>query len=331
MIHPDQISVVIQGPYHKDVTDRVIASVRNCLPGAVIIFSTCDADLPGKIPGLDHLIVSPDPGAFLFGQDGVNNINRQIVNVRAGLALVRTPFAMKLRSDFAVSGRDFLNFFDLCPGSEKKYQVFSHKLLSCCYFSRNPREGVPFPFHPSDLTFFGKTDDLMKLFDIPLMTKEQAFWDSAKLPPFQYWPEQYIFINCLRKNHFPCDCGFFDDRRPENVEQTERYFASNFIFLDFSQFNLVPQTGRFSKKIDPESFMSCYTHVEWLRLYRDYVDPQLQVPRQDRERKSINGSLRAYRRKQKTLHCLVNILALPLGSSDLRKRARKKLMALFMK
>ena len=156
MIHFDQISVIIQGPYNGDVTNRVIASVRNCLPGTVVIFSTCDADLPGKIPGCDQVIVSPDPGVFLYGQNGVNNINRQIVNTLAGLTRVRTPFAMKLRSDFAVSGHDFLNFFDSYPESEKKYQVFSHKLLSCCYFSRNPREGVPFPFHPSDLMFFGR-------------------------------------------------------------------------------------------------------------------------------------------------------------------------------
>ncbi len=330
MIHFDQISVIIQGPYNGDVTNRVIASVRNCLPGTVVIFSTCDADLPGKIPGCDQVIVSPDPGVFLYGQNGVNNINRQIVNTLAGLTRVRTPFAMKLRSDFAVSGHDFLNFFDSYPESEKKYQVFSHKLLSCCYFSRNPREGVPFPFHPSDLMFFGKTDDLLKLFDIPLMTKEEAYWDSAKLPPFQYWPEQYVFINCLRKNHFPCDCDFLDDCRPENVEQTERYFASNFIFLDFSQFNLVPQVGGFSMETDPKSFESCYTHVEWLRLYRDYVDPQLQVPMQDQERESISNLLRTYRRKQKTLHCLINILVLPLPG-NLRKHARRKMMTLFMK
>lgn len=82
---------------------------------------------------------------------------------------------------------------------------------------------MPFPFHPSDLAFFGRTEDLLRLYDIPLMTREQAYWNRQDRHQYQYVPEQYLFINCLKRGGFAPECGFYNDCREAGVAQTERF------------------------------------------------------------------------------------------------------------
>jgi hypothetical protein len=65
---------------------------------------------------------------------------------------------------------------------------------------------MPFPFHPSDIAFFGRTEDLLTLFDIPLMTEAEAYWDKKNARFNRYVPEQHIFINCLRKKGKVVQC-----------------------------------------------------------------------------------------------------------------------------
>lgn len=202
---------------------------------------------------------------------------------------MRTPYALKLRSDFLLTGNGFLRYFDAFPAADEAYRAFGHKLLACCYFARNPRSDMPFPFHPSDLAFFGRTEDLLRLYDIPLMTREQAYWNRQDRHQYQYVPEQYLFINCLKRGGFAPECGFYNDCREAGVAQTERFFASDFIFLTFEQFNLRPTKATFDMAVHPNAFRSCYTHIEWRRLYRDYADAAHVVPERDEEREKSSG------------------------------------------
>ena len=83
------------------------------------------------------------------------------------------------------------------------------------------------------------------------------------------------------------DCDFYDDSNPNAIEQTEHYFASNFVFLDFEQFNLNPTKDTFSLQKYPLNFGSCYTHNEWLGLYKKYVDENIKLPQKDEVRELI--------------------------------------------
>ena len=330
MIQADEITTVIQGGYYSEVTEQVIASVRENLPGAKIIYSTCDPEVPETVSTCDQVIVSRDPGGYHY-EDRItekeNNINRQIVNTLAGLREVQTPYTLKIRSDFLLTGNSFLGYYDRYPQVDEQWRVFKHKVLSCCYYARNPRSAIPYPLHPSDLVFFGRTEDLLKLFDIPLMTHEQAYWNMKDIMQYQYVPEQYIFINCLLKGGHPFDCQFYNDCRPVNIEQTERYFASNFIFLDFEQFNVQPTKKSFSMRIHPKAFQSCYTHAEWARLYHDYVDPRQEAPTEDAERKRIEELYRRYRKYR----FLANLCALPFRTKLLRRKIRNNLLEFFLR
>ena len=288
----DQITAVIQGPYDEGVTERVIASVRKNLPGARIIFSTCDQSVPTTLRSCDELVISEDPGTFTYQSRILDqNVNRSIVNTLAGLRKVSSPYTLKIRSDILLMGNTFLKYFDRYQKAEEEYRVFSHKLLACSWFSRKPQSLLrKMPFHPSDLVFFGHTEDLLRLFNIPLMTKKEAYWSENNPPfPWRYSAEQYIWLTCLRENGFRADCDVYNDSTPQNIEQTERYFASNLIFLDYAQFNLRPlKQALIPNKIPPERLVDCYTHVEWIELYHKYVDPSIRIPRVDKTRDGVN-------------------------------------------
>lgn len=326
----NEITVIIQGTIYAQVTDRVIASVRQRLPQAKIILSTCDRTVSEDIKGYDKLIISPDPGCFRYPEclnEHDNNVNRQIVTTLAGLQQVDTIYVLKLRSDFELSGNEFLKYFDIFPQAERDFQVFAHKILACCYFTRNPSSDKPFPFHPSDLVFFGYTKDLLKLFDIPLMSKKQAYWNMEAKHQYQYVPEQYIFINCLRKNGFSADCNFYNDCNQQNIEQTEHYFASNFIFLSFEQFNLLPYKNTFSIAQRPKDFLSCYTYIEWQKLYQKYVDNTLTIVNYDAERTKINQAYKRY----KKFKFIANLIAFFVRDKLKRRSVRNRVIEFFIK
>lgn len=360
------ITVVVQGAVYEGITVRAVESVRRFLPGARVVFATCvpggvpdggaDAGAKGRgaaeagagakgcevsLPcagsretatpdvGADEVVAVPDPGGFAYAErpgEKINNVNRQIANTAAGLKKVRTPYALKLRSDFLLTGNGFLRYFDAFPAADEAYRAFGHKLLACCYFARNPRSDMPFPFHPSDLAFFGRTEDLLRLYDIPLMTREQAYWNRQDRHQYQYVPEQYLFINCLKRGGFAPECGFYNDCREAGVAQTERFFASDFIFLTFEQFNLRPTKATFDMAVHPNAFRSCYTHIEWRRLYRDYADAAHVVPERDEEREKIERLYRRYRKYR----FVSNVCALFFRHKGKRRQVRNAVLEYFL-
>lgn len=324
------ITFIIQGEVFPYINLQ-IAEIKQYFPQSPIIISTCNkVDI--KIIGADKIMISDDPGFFYYSArpgEKVNNVNRQIVTTLAGLKACQTRYAFKLRSDFFITGNSFLDFWGKFPKSDINHQVFEHKILSCCYFARNPNSNMPFPYHPSDLAFFGRTDDLIKLFDIPLMTEKEAFWDTKNSHFInRYVPEQHIFINCLKKCGKEVLCHYYNDVSEQNITDTERYFASNFIFLSFEQFNLKPTKQTFNMKMHPNAFKSCcYTHVEWQKLYQKYVDGKIDVPQRDLEGEKIMK----YYKKYKMYHFLSNLFALPFRNKAKRREIRNKVLEYFLK
>lgn len=321
------ISFIIQGEVFPHINLQ-IAEIKRCFPQSRVIVSTC-TPYTGQIVGADKTILSADPGFFYYSArpgEKVNNVNRQIITTLAGLKACETEYAFKLRSDFLLTGSSFLEYFDKFSATDNKYKLFEHKILSCCYFARNPNSDMPFPFHPSDLAFFGKTLDLLKLFDIPLMTKEEAYWDVANSRFNRYVPEQHLFINCLRKNGFEVKCDFYNDCNEADIEQTERLFASNFIFLTFEQFNLNPTKQTFNMKVHPNAFLSCYTHIDWQYLYKKYVDSSLNVPLIDDERLKIEK----YYKNYKKYRFFSNLCALPFRNKAKRREIRNSILEYFL-
>jgi hypothetical protein len=110
----------------------------------------------------------------------------------------------------------------------------------------------------------------------------------------RYAPEQYLWVNCLRKNGKNVDFEHRADVRPHNIEATERYAVSNFIYLDWRQFNLTPP--KHLRSFAKNDFHDSITHIEWQRLYRQYLDNSLVVPEKDPMRDLLNRKAKYIKR-----------------------------------
>lgn len=321
-------SVVVQGPIDKEHTHNCLNSIRKHAPNAFIILSTWKGS---NVSGLnyDELVLSEDPGFFYYSRSHgakENNVNRQIVSTLAGLKKVTSEYVLKIRTDFLLNGIGFLDYLEKFNLFDENYHVFQEKILSCCYFARNPSSKMSYPFHISDIAFFGKTSDIINLYDIPLMTRYEAYWNTRSDGFTRYVPEQYIFINCLRKNKKEILCHYFNHKSQHNIMETEKYFASNFVFLTFDQFNIIPTKKSFSLKAHPNIFRTCYTHIEWLTLYKKHADPSALIPEVDSEREKIERYYKIY----KKYRLLGSIVAAPFWGKNKRIQIRRNVLEYFL-
>lgn len=131
MIKSKKITVVFQGHIDSsalgsgatDGSDFLynLAQTKAALPKAKIILSTWNSfEFPPEYNtaaklGVDKLILNTDPGGLpniKFGYDTPNNANRQIASTTAGMALVTTKYALKLRTDSFLNGANLLRIYD---------------------------------------------------------------------------------------------------------------------------------------------------------------------------------------------------------------------------
>lgn len=131
MIKSKKITVVYQGYIdpdklgsgNSDGTDFLynLAQTKAALPDAKIILSTWNSfEFPAQYNtaqklGVDSLILNEDPGGLpniRFGFDAPNNANRQITSAAAGMALVDTKYALKLRADSYLTNANLLSIYD---------------------------------------------------------------------------------------------------------------------------------------------------------------------------------------------------------------------------
>ena len=279
-----EISVVVQGAI-SDCTRNTLQSIRKFMPGSKIILSTWEGS---QIDGLsyDILVLNKDPGNTPCYRKSSNvkkdnNVNRQIVSTINGLKKVCTKYSLKIRTDFEVKHTGFIQWFNKFPRRNNVLNVFENKLVS---YSACLKDMI---FHPCDFMFFGLTSDLVNLFDIPLQSHEDAFWfeegTTKKMPyPFisRFAPEQYIWIECLKKKYPEVMKKVKDlaDINDENRYLSIQSFLNNFIGIDCQFFGVEPlKKGLFylNRPIDTTRQLST---SEFMSLYKKEIDNNYVVP-----------------------------------------------------
>lgn len=274
---------MVQGAVDKYVTPLCLASIREHLPGAEIILSTWEGT---NIEGLDYdqVLLNRDPGGYDYWNQEYTikgNTNRQIYSTIQGLRTAKGKYAAKIRTDFVFESAGFISWFNKYPARNDEYSFFESKVICCDNFSRDPRYQHRLSFlrlvlHPSDFFFFGYKDDLIDLFDIPLMTRAEQLWFTNKkdemageLPAFP--PEEYLWVKFLEKNlHdpevLPADS---EEKTPELIKLTEVTFASNLLILGHKEIGLKCGKGALQDKLNRFG-KNCFRHWSWLALYRYY-------------------------------------------------------------
>ncbi len=299
----DEITVVLQGALGGKVVENAVVSVKKYLPGAKIIISTWKGEVVPQGIEVDEIIFNDDPG--MKTRDGrpdgkPNNINRQIVSSLNGLKAAKTKYALKMRTDFLMVGNGFLEKFGKFDKFEENYKVANERIMVCMFGTRKPRaKHFNLPFHVSDFAAFGMYEDLLNLYDIPLVTDEEFEWfkihTEIKPDTFaisRYNAEQSIIVNWLTKNgkHVPCEYSTHVD--DEIARESDHFLVNNFYPMHFSVYGLEPQKDNLKYENNVERYTDYYTQFEWMELYKKYCDNNFELPKEDAERKFINKAIK---------------------------------------
>ena len=212
MISASDLTFVVQGNKRFDIF-ACIEKIRFFFPESKIIFSTwAGTDVSGL--DCDEVVFSIDPGdsgdVFLPNNKGLshlNNLNRQIVSSYNGLKQVKTKYAIKFRPDFILKSNKiwqlYNTFNDFNLDSENAWRLFNHRILMFCPASaKNTRMA----YHICDYIQVGHTEDLLDLWNIPLISKEEAQYciihnvkDENINRAYRFACEQQIWLKNLEK------------------------------------------------------------------------------------------------------------------------------------
>jgi hypothetical protein len=290
VIPDSSVSVVIQGPREHDplhptvdITRACIERVRVVFPDSHIIYSTWEGVATDDLP-IDEAVVCPDPGGFAFVRnDGrmLNNSLRLIRSTQAGLARVRTPYVLKLRSDLFLYDRGFLRYFDRFNEFYAPLRIFNKRILVFSLWTRafhaTPVGPHHRPFHVSDWAHFGTIEDMKLLWGLPEPSEpEFSHWHAQRqtfglnIEPDRSWripPEQLLGGHLaaalgLYAPQYSNDCSF------ESVMASRWLIATNFVVLDQLRWRMVSLKLAFFQPALPfGEYRGLYTFDNWRRDY----------------------------------------------------------------
>lgn len=287
-VNSSEVSVVVQGAINKELTQDCLRRVRRYLPHAEIILSTWQGS---NVEGLeyDKLLLNEDPGGADCSRDGrgINNCNRELVSTFNGIKQAERKYTLKIRTDLLLLNDKILKKRVERYQRTSQYSYLKERIVVCSVYSRYfaMRKGTdirtPILFHPSDWIYFGLTEDLYNLFDIPL-TDEPEFsqWFRNRpqqrngyidAHPFRLWkfsPEAYIWTAFLKKIGV-ADIADKLDIDEEKMKLSRHSLVNNFYMADQCQLGIKLAKYNICQplmtKIDREGL---YTNIHWQREYR---------------------------------------------------------------
>lgn len=295
---PSEITVIIHGPILKEaassapqgMTLAAVQSVKKVLPGAKILISTW-AGSEAESLGANQVVYSVDPGCFPYGnKTRPNNVNRQIVAMSSGLELVKTKWALKLRSDTILTSDSMVRRWGQYGVRNPYLKVFKERIITSALLTYNPRtcfqtgRFTPFLFHVNDMIQFGLTEDMRKLWCIPLMppgdfnyfTEAQLAEKIDKISNRRV-PEDYIWTSVLSAFGYPTNDSWADFQ-PAMIPVSDLSIVNNFHLLDHHEMGFsclkYPDFGSGYHLVGSGYF----SYREWCKLYRAYCDPSVSLP-----------------------------------------------------
>jgi hypothetical protein len=273
-ISTDQISVVIQGAIGgDDLPEQVVESARRHLPGCEVVLSTWEGERELSVP-VDQRIASEDPGApWQIHEEWPANTNRLLRSTVAGLKACTRPYALKLRTDTPLAGNGFLITFQRYPERAAALRFLHDRIVVINFYCWNP-ELRPFGlFSVADTVNFGRTEDLLDVWDRPLDEEPaNSTWfeshprpdpDPAPWAGFRYTPEQLLWLGFVRK-HVEVPFEHFNDVTPTSELLSELSIANNAIIVEREQFGVELPKFAGREPLEPDALIS---HEMWRELY----------------------------------------------------------------
>lgn len=261
-VSPSEISIVINGPTgtfkDRDLALQTLESVQRILPGAEIVFSTWNGSLLVPSDGI-RLIHSSDPGGYLDINERPVNINRQIVAVNAGLAVITKPFVLKIRHDTPLVNANLTNF--PVRVEDSVYRLFNHKISMPNICVRNPKAMMQL-FSICDLVQFGMAEDIKKLWCLPLLIQNEHYSSLAMKTLFKrsngptmqrFVAEQY---NLLYLKHITDQIDAPWTNSVALIDDCMKTWNANFSIIDFEKSGIIFPHRVFNPKYLRDTFVS---------------------------------------------------------------------------
>jgi hypothetical protein len=304
------ISIVVQGAIdtrkiHREIggqrhdlkgknTENVLIALKNLFPRAEVILSAWEgADTSNLLA--DKIILSKDPKGCLSTLvfNSGHNVNRQIISSLNGLKQATRPFTLKLRSDLLFVNDDFLTFWNEHKPTKRldAYRFFEDFILNPAIYARKSvlmaQKTFPLYLHPSDWAHFGRTEDILKLFDIDLLPEPQTAqyfeihsdirqqcddpWPEWN---YQFPPEQHILLQSMRKHGWPVDYEHRLEYKPELQQFSDCFMANNFITLNQSQWLFFGLKHPIMQhQLNSNQYNGLYSFEAWQADYQRLIDP----------------------------------------------------------
>lgn len=207
----EKLDVVLQGPY-EDFTYEIIINYLELPFVNKIILSTWSSKLLTTIrdfKGRVEIILNDYPDT-----PGVDNRNLQIVTSLNGLKKSTTPYSVKMRTDQRYSNSSMCVMYDFY----NQHNSVQSDLIFV------PGIYPDLLFHPRDHVFWGKTESLIKLFDIPLEVNELTSKEFISKEDLWKYYDQFIRVETYLGAYY---CSRFDQRIEKFLLHPETYLYDN--------------------------------------------------------------------------------------------------------
>ena len=291
VIDKSDITFVVSGKLIYDngiPADRSIKSIRQFFPESKLILSTwLGEDTDPVWQYCDEIVLNHEPESkfniFISGHtpQKLNNVNKQQFAMSEGMKKVKTKYAVRFRTDFELMNDSFLDFYvtwnNICCKREKKYHTFDGKILSVNTFIQNPdvyANGHSYML--SDCFLFGKTTDMMELWDGYQVSDEimnyfdknpNTAYENYEDFNYKYIAEQIFLLHVIEKKHINLKIpAYYGDSSDEKIiEDYERFIASNIVIGNHDELGI---HSRFDDLYD----YIFYTHTDSIFFYLKYID-----------------------------------------------------------
>lgn len=249
-----KITVVFQGKTFKNKFFSTEDSIRKLLriyPELKIILSIWEGDYVSEyVKENCKIVFNNDPGKVEgWANLKPNNVNRQIVSSFNGISNAETKYVLKLRTDCMINLSKIIKLFS------NFNDVNDSKVLISNLTTKNPDYARNIYYHFCDWIYFGKKNQVIKFFDIPL-------YDKLDYKNFKFLvaPEQHITFNWLKNINVISSLESID-RILNKKNQDE--ILSNFLILSTpSEIGLKPlKVGYFFMPFGKNGFLS-YTKID---------------------------------------------------------------------
>lgn len=208
LISETKIDIILQGKY-DEVTDEIINSYLDIpfLNNLIVSCWTKDKEEIKDFNDKVKFIRNEYPKTF-----GTENRNLQIVSSLEGIKRSSTDISVKMRSDQKYTYNSIVNMMDFYLKNRKDKKLFVAGMYPNLLF------------HPRDHIFWGKTEDLYNLFDIPL--ELYGFTDKVNISKKDLYKFYSYFIRTETYigGHY---CARFDERIKLLFENPNEYLHDN--------------------------------------------------------------------------------------------------------